>query len=295
MLTIGAVMRFPTAALLVAAAACSDVEILADRPYDDRFGESTTMDVYLPSGGGSARPAVLMIHGGGWHYFSKDAYIDAGTRLAGSGFVTASINYRLTPEGEYPRAMQDCACALAYLRAHAAELAIDPDRIAVLGYSAGGHLAAVLGVAIAEPDFQPDCAAGPTYAPAAVIAGAGPQDLRDLAHADAVQDLIGGTIDELPERYDRASPITHADVPGAPPFLLIHGTGDLFVPIEQSRRMRRALRDAGNDARLLEIRGGGHLLNLGADLGQSDLLTSADTPEAWAATIAFLDETLGAP
>jgi pectinesterase len=203
---------------LVGPTACSDIVEIPDVVYDDRFGDSTTMDVYLPDDGELDRPAVLLIHGGGWSKFSKDVYVKQGQRLAGAGYVAVSINYRLTPAGVYPAAIQDCACALSTLRARAAEWGVDPNRIAVMGYSAGGHLASVLGVSIDEPDFAPDCAAGPTYAPAAVISGAGPQDLRAMAWADAVQALIGGSLEEYPLRYERASPLAQvrAAAPGSP-------------------------------------------------------------------------------
>lgn len=271
---------------------CADVEKLANVAYDDRYGSSTVMDVYLPDDAETDRPGLLMIHGGGWRLFSKEAFDADAERFAGAGYVVANINYRLAPAGSYPRLMQDALCALAYVRAHAVDYGLDPDRIAVMGYSAGGHMASLLGVAADEPDFQPDCAAGSTYAPAAVISGAGPQDLVDLSWADAVQDMIGGPYSVHPERYHKASPIERV-APGAPPFLLVHGTQDLFVPIDHSRRMRQALRAAGTDARLLELSWGGHLLNNGADPGQLDGVTSAATPEAWAAMIDFLDHTIG--
>jgi acetyl esterase/lipase len=260
--------------------------------YDDRFGRSTIMDVFLPVDGKTDRPAVLMIHGGGWKSFSKSAYSQEGPRLAGAGYVVASINYRLTPAGVYPNLMQDSHCALAFFRSKAAEYGLDPDRVAVLGYSAGGHMASLLGVAWDEPDFQPDCAAGSTFAPAAVISGAGPQDLFDLAWADAVQDLIGGSDDDYPERYRKASPIERAR-PDAPPFLFIHGSQDLIVPFDHSVRMQEQLEIQGVEARLLELAAGGHVFNNGADPGQLDVVGSASTPEAWAATIDFLDRTIG--
>jgi len=281
--------------LAVAAVGCgADVEEIRGLAYDDRYGTATTMDIYTPLDGREDRPAVMLIHGGGWHAFSKETYQEQAIRLAGAGFVTANINYRLVPDGVYPRIIQDCVCALAFFRAHADDYGFDPDRVALMGYSAGGHLVSLLGVAIEVEEFQPTCAAGSTGPPNAVIAGAGPQDLRELAWADAVQDLIGGTIEEYPERYDLASPIAHVAA-GAPPYLFVHGTGDVFVPVEQSEHMRDALVNAGNDARLLTIAGGGHLLNNGSDQGQWDLRTSTDMPEAWAATVDFLDRTVGQP
>jgi acetyl esterase/lipase len=272
---------------------CIDVEEVHDVAYDDSVSRDR-MDVYLPNDGRTERPAVMLIHGGSWTSGSKDIYRHVGPRLAGAGFVTVAINYRLTPDGAYPRLMQDAICALSFLRGHADDWGLDPDRVALVGYSAGGHMASLLGVNIDEPDFQPDCAAGPTYPPAAVVSGAGPQDLSAIASADVVKELIGGSLADYPERYERASPPRHVTA-AAPPFLFVHGSDDWILPIEHSYWMRDALVAAGVDARLLELNGGGHLLNPGADLGQVDILTSADAPEAWAALIQFLDDTLGAP
>lgn len=278
--------------LCLLAIGCANVEKLSDVAYDHRFGSSTIMDVYLPDDGAVDRPAVLMIHGGGWSSFSKSSLGADAERLAGAGYVVGNINYRLTPSGVYPNLMQDSHCALAFFRSKASEYGLDPDRVAVYGYSAGAHMASLLAVASDEPDFQPDCPAGSTFAPAAVISGAGPQDLIDMSWAGQVQKLIGGTLAEYPERYRKASPIERV-VQGTPPFLMIHGTQDLFVPIDHSRRMRARLREVGTDAKVLELSWGGHLLNNGADPGQLDGVTSAATPEAWAAMIDFLDHTIG--
>ena len=127
----------------------------------------------------------------------------------------------------------------------------------------------------------------------AVVSGAGPQDMTTLIEATAVTDFLGGTQEEVPAVYTDASPIEHVEA-GDPPFLLVAGNNDWFVPVENARRMKRALDDAGSEARLFEIPGGGHIWN-GAD-GQWDVpLTSIDTPEAQAAIIDFLDHTIGPP
>jgi acetyl esterase/lipase len=274
---------------------CNDVGTIDDVAYDDRFGASTTMDVYLPADRSGDGPAILMIHGGGWSSFSKDVYRDHGARLAGAGYVVASINYRLVPEAAYPEVFQDVMCALAFFQSKAGEYGFDPARVAVTGYSAGGHLSSLVGVGTAVPELAPDCAAGIPEPPAAVISGAGPEDMRLLPEVAAVTDLLGGTADEVPERYDIASPITHVG-PRSPPFLFIHGTDDVFVDIEHSRVMRDALAGVGVEARLLELAGSGHILNPGVDVGHFQLVISAtDTPEAWAATLDFLDRTVGAP
>jgi acetyl esterase/lipase len=272
-------------------AGCGAPVEIHDVAYDDRFGDATTMDVYLPDEDGTARPAVLFIHGGGWRAGSKEAHTEAAARLARSGYVAATINYRLTPEGAFPRAVQDCLCALSFLRAHAGEWGIDPDRVAVAGYSAGGHLAGLLGVAADDPRLAPDCASGPTGPPAAAIPGAGPMDLLDFQN-DVVVDFLGVSAEADPERWALASPLDHVG-PDEPPFLFIHGSGDWFVDIDQARRMDEALRAAGNDSRVLELDGGGHLLNPGDQVGDLRVEMSMESPEAWLAIMDFLERKLG--
>ena len=112
-----------------------------DVAYDERFGGDSSLDLYLPDNGAAAHPTVMFIHGGSWRFGDKDHFENAGRRLARSGYAVASINYRLLPDGVFPHNLEDCLCALAFLRAHAAEYTIDPDRIVVMGYSAGAHLA----------------------------------------------------------------------------------------------------------------------------------------------------------
>jgi len=147
-------------ATATALAGCSGagVEEIHGVAYDDRFA-ADVLDVYLPEDGETARPAVMFVHGGGWRIGSRDHHVDHARRLAESGYAAISIDYRLTPDGVYPRSIQDSMCALAFVRSRAGEWGIDPDRIAVMGYSAGGHLVSLLGVATDEPDFAPDCAA----------------------------------------------------------------------------------------------------------------------------------------
>ena len=272
--------------------ACADVVVESDISYDDRFAVAQ-LDAYLP-GTATPRGAVMVVHGGGWRTgFSRDGMADHARRLAAAGYAAFNLDYRTTPDGgEFPHAVQDCVCALAYVRAHAADFAIDPARVAALGYSAGGHLVSMLGTAAADPMVTPDCAAGGTGPVAAVISGAGPEDMRLMPEVDVVVDFVGGTKAEVPERYAAASPITYVG-PGAPPFLFITGSSDVFVDPEHSHRMQDALAAVGTDSRLLEIPGGGHLLNRGASDTSWDVELSIDTPEAWAAMFDFLDRTIG--
>ena len=261
--------------------------------YDDRYAE-TKLDLFLPEGGGSARPTVLMIHGGAWRMGDKDHFANAGRRLARSGWVAASINYRLVPDGVFPRAAQDSGCALAFLQENASRWDIDPKRIAVMGYSAGGHLASLLGVAWNEDAIRPDCASGRPSRPAAAIPGSGVHDLRARSNASWVQDFMGGSLDELPAEYEQASPIAQID-PGEPPFLLVTGGADWIGVEEQSQWMRDALRAEGNEAEELRLAGAGHLLQPGVDSGEIQFQTALETPEAWLVLADFLARTIGEP
>lgn len=261
-------------------------------PYDVRYGD-TVLDLYLPDDDGGRHPAVMLVHGGGWQNGDKDHFRRAARRLARSGYVAASINYRLAPEGRFPRAAQDVACALAFLQGNADEYRLAPERIAIMGYSAGGHLVSLLGVAWDLEALAPDCDAGRPSEPAAVIPGAGVHDLRGAEHA-WIEQFMGGSESEVPDRYRLASPILHVDQ-GEPPFLLISGGADWIVEVDQSRQMRAQLQAAGNHAELLTTAGGGHLLQPAADPGEVQIGVSLDTPEAWLALADFLERVMGEP
>lgn len=273
---------------------CSDVVVETDISYDDRFS-AAQFDVHAPPPAAVPRPAVLVIHGGAWRDgIERSTMAAQADRLAGAGYVAFNLSYRLTPDGDgaFPHAVQDCLCALAFIRAHAADYGIDPDRIAAMGYSAGGHLVSMLGTAATDSNVAPDCAAGGTGPVRAVISGAGPQDMGLFGESSLVTAFMGGTIEEVPEKYILASPISYVN-PGAPPFLFIHGDSDWFVDIEHSYRMRAALEAVGTETHLLEIPGGGHIWNRAADGGTWNFGLSIDTPQSWAASIDFLDRAIG--
>lgn len=281
------------ACLFVAGCAAGDFTVERDVAYDPRFA-ADLLDVYTPNNTATDRPAVIIVHGGSWKMGSRGDHRTHAERLVATGYVVVNADYRLVPDGAYPAMMQDIACVFATTRARAGEWGIDPDRIAVMGYSAGAHLVSLLAVASDEPDFAPTCAGvGAPQPPAAVISGAGPQDLRDWGGVGAVIDLLGD-LEENPDRYTIASPITHVSST-SPPFLFLHGNSDLVVPVEQSRDMQAALRAVGVDARLLEIANGGHVVGIGTGGRQELPAISLDPPEAWLALADFLADTVGAP
>ena len=266
-----------------------------DVAYDARLGEDGRMDVYFPDGDAPRNPAVLFIHGGGWTGGDKDHFRNAARRLARSGYVVASTNYRLVPRGTFPRNIQDCLCSLAYLRAHASEHRIDPDRIVVMGYSAGAHLAGLVGLASSNPEVAPDCAearGAPIAPPAGVIAACGPLDMRtfwrDAKDKADIERIFGGSPATLPHAYALGSPRWHVRA-GAPPFLVLGDAFD-FGGIEETRD---ALAAAGTDVQLLKIAGSLHVLEQHADPGAYEVGMATETPEAWIAIDDFLDRTIG--
>ncbi len=246
--------------------------------YDSRLGEAAALDVYRSPG--VMKPAVMLVHGGGWRDGSKSQLTGLATRLATEGYVAASVNYRVGAAGAYPAAVNDVRCALSFLQNHAQTFGLDATRVTVLGYSAGGHL-----VSMVATGALADCAEGNGLGPRAVIAAAAPQNLNGLRWASDVQNFMAQRADA----YDEASPLKRVG-PGSAPFLLIHGEADAYVPASQAIEMRDALVAQGNDARLLLVRGGGHVLNpaLNADqLSFESYVT--DSGEAWLAMLDFLD------
>ncbi|NND97934.1 MAG: alpha/beta hydrolase fold domain-containing protein, partial [Pirellulaceae bacterium] len=123
-----------------------DVTVVRDVVFGTGGGRDLTMHIVLPNERAAApSPAYVWVHGGGWQGGKKDGGIGQTLPLVRSGFVGATIEYRLTGEAPFPAQIEDCKCAIRYLRAHANKYNIDPDRIAVGGSSAGGHLVALLG------------------------------------------------------------------------------------------------------------------------------------------------------
>ena len=189
---------------------------------------TVTLTLYVPDKPGSY-PAVLDIHGGGWKARQVESDRPMMERIAARGFVTGIVAYRLSTEAKYPAALHDCKAAVRYMRAHATELKIDPERIGVMGGSAGGHLTGLLAMTTGKPEFEGD---GPnrdqSSAVKAALVMAATQDLvaanKDKTNEGAVT-FFGSTAQEKPDLYTQASPITHVRA-GVPPTIFIEGEKD---------------------------------------------------------------------
>lgn len=212
-------------------------------------------------------PLLIYICGGAWKDSTPFCQIPWLSYFARRGYVVATIDYRVTGMEIFPAQIQDVKAAIRYLRVHAKEYSIDPERVAVMGDSAGGHLAALAGSSGDQEDFgtpdYPEVSCGVT----AVVDLYGPADLLVLAKTSDPADgfswqspeslLLGGHPSVKSDLAKIASPITYLGKE-TPPFLILHGTEDHTVNVEQSELLYEALERVGACARLVELEGADH-------------------------------------
>jgi acetyl esterase/lipase len=250
-------------------------EVLVDRDvrYGDAGGQPLLLDIYrLKDRPAGKQPAIVMIHGGGWKSWpdgkwTKSTDAETAKAFARKGYWVTSIDYRLSEVAHFPAAVVDCKRAIRWVRAHAAEHGVDPDKIGVWGFSAGGHLALMVGSTDAKAGFDEDPeGSGASTRVQAVASWAG---LSDLASTDGPRKLvgereeltrkfIGGTFAEMPDAYRKASPLIYVTSQSAPT-LFIHGDHDQLVPYSHSEVMLEKLKAAGVEASLLTVKGAPHL------------------------------------
>ena len=229
--------------------------------YGTGGGRDLKLDLYLPRNTEASRPAVVFIHGGGWKNGGPGQFRPQSLNLAACGYVCACIEYRLSGEAKFPAALEDAKCAVRWMRASAAELEVDPSRIAVSGGSAGAHLAVMIATTRlglyegagghAEQSSRANlCIA---FNPVLDLAGMA----RDRHGLPMLEAFLGRTYGEAPELYAQASPITHASKDD-PPILILHGTEDTTVPYGQAVAMIGKLTELGVQAELYTAEGAAH-------------------------------------
>lgn len=240
-----------------------------DLVYRTVNGETLTLNLYRPDHFSGALPVVVWIHGGGWSSGRKEHC--PAVMLVPEGYAIASIDYRLTRTAPFPAQIEDCKAAVRWLRANAAAYHLDADRIGAWGHSAGGHLAALLGTSgeIKELEgsgeslqfssrVQAVCdVSGPTDLPRMFGEVSGTSDARNPKAVEAIEGLIGGSVEQNRAKAIAASPI-HYVSKGDPPFLIIQGEDDATVPVGQSQEFAKALKAAGVETVLDIARGRGH-------------------------------------
>jgi acetyl esterase/lipase len=243
-------------------------------------GESLQLNLARPKNASGKLPAILCIHGGGFRAGKREGWDARCKLLAEQGYVAATPTYRLAPKSPFPAAVEDVKAAVRWLRANAEKYSIDPDRIGVIGDSAGGHLAQFLGVTGGVAQFEGDGGnAAFSSRVSCVVNYYGPSDLtksygKSVDAAEVLPLWLGGDDTKEHRRHILASPLYWV-TPGAAPTLLLQGTEDKYVNHEQAVWMRDRLKAAEVEVELISLEGAGHGFK------------GADAEKAWKAALEF--------
>jgi acetyl esterase/lipase len=242
------------------------VDLQTDIVYGTAGDESLKLDFAKPVLCRADKvPLIVYIHGGGWTSGSKGGILDTpvASMAFQLGFALASIDYRLAPAWRFPAQVHDCKLAIRYLRLHANELGIDPDRIAAVGGSAGGHLASILAAADDDDGLEGPGLTGVSSRVRVAAEYFGPTDLTDV-ETPVTEDGLALLLAFLgchpllcPDPARLASPVTYV-TPDDPPILIVHGANDVLVPYRQAEIFAERLRLAGNACALIKVENAGH-------------------------------------
>ncbi|HEY4195992.1 MAG TPA: alpha/beta hydrolase, partial [Mucilaginibacter sp.] len=237
-------------------------------PYANDTLKKHLLDIYLPSSTKSSYPVVVWVHGGAWK--TNDKYADMSymvNSLKGfidSGYAVASIDYRWSTTAIFPAQIQDCNQAVEFLYQNAAKYKLDKNRIALIGFSAGGHLASLLGLSNDNEvkDFYP-AGKKPHFKIKLVLDFYGPADFPAMKGTDAtdpksaVSLLLGGLVADRGQLAKEASPVTYIDK-NDPPFLIVQGEKDESVNPQQSIALSQKLKEAGVKNDIIIVPGAPH-------------------------------------
>lgn len=220
------------------------------------------LDIARPSGEGESLPAIFVIHGGGWAGGNKESNRRILDQFAAKGFVAISPQYRLVPKAIFPAPVHDLKAAVRWAKANAAKYRIDPDRIGAMGFSAGGHLALMLGLTGESDGLEGNLPpTGPNTKIRAVVNYFGPTDLDgdDIPEISRpiVDKFLGGPVNEKKKEASQASPIDLVSE-GDPPILTYQGTKDPLVPHTQSFKLADAMTAKNVRGRVAIYVGDGH-------------------------------------
>lgn len=236
----------------------TDVEYgrVGDRPL--------LLDLYAPANLPEPAPGVIFIHGGGWEAGNKRDYKYYTVHFAQQGYVVATIGYRFKQEVGFPGCVEDAKCAVRWMRANAANLGVDPDRLAVIGGSAGGYLSMMTGYSSDVAELEGSGGnPGVSSAVTCLVNLYGPTDLTvPFARAHGtVTSFLKTSYDQDPGLFEKASPLHYVDAQD-PPTLIIQGTIDDIVPVEQADALAEKLRDLGVPYWYARLDGWPHTLDL---------------------------------
>ena len=217
------------------------------------------LDVYVPRTAGP-HPTLLHIHGGGWVGGSRESVQLRLLPYVEMGFAVVNISYRLGAVAQAPAAVEDCLCAMRWIIRNAKTYNFDTARIAVTGYSAGGHLALTTGMIPATAGLDRQCPGNEPLRPAAVVNWYGITDVADLLEGANMKTYAVQWLGAQPDRVEiakRVSPLTYVRK-DLPPILTIHGDADPTVPYQHAVKLNGAVQQAGGTSELVTIPKGGH-------------------------------------
>ncbi len=207
-------------------------------------GDNLRLEMYRPVQGG-LKPAVIVVHGGGWTSRTGDMR-SICQEIAAAGFIAINITYRLAPETHFPKSVEDVKDAIAWVKANAEKYEIDPKNISGWGYSAGSNLILLAGL-------------DPKEGLRAIVAGGTPADLTAWPDSPLVYKFLGSSLKEKPELWKQASPVNFVKK-GSPRVFLYHGEDDTLVEIDQMDKMAQALKAKDVPVETLRIKSLGHIM-----------------------------------
>jgi acetyl esterase/lipase len=241
-------------------------EIIRDIPYA-RVGETVLrLDLHLPIGKPRA-PLIVWVHGGAWRSGSKSDMPLA--RLVKDGYAVASVDYRLSTQAKFPAQIHDLKAAIRFLRGHGEKWKLPANRILIAGDSAGGHLAALVGVSNGQKELEGEEGddRGQSSAVQGIMSFYGGANLTTILkqstphglsmRVPALDLLLGGQPEDVPALARLASPVFHVD-PKDPPLLLLHGDQDAQMPVNQALELFGAYQKAKAPVQLEIVPGAGH-------------------------------------
>lgn len=245
------------------ARAADEITFTEGIEYSNPDDQHLKLNLAQPAHAEGRLPAVICIHGGGFRAGDRTGYNGLCKKLAERGYVAATIEYRLSPKYQFPAAIFDCKAAVRWLKNNAEKYHVDPDRIGVLGGSAGGHLVQFLGVTADVPRFEgPHSPGDPSTRVACVVNYYGPSDFtksygKSVDAAVVLPMWLGGNLETAYHQHVLASPLNWV-TPDAAPTLLLHGTKDQYVNFEQAVWMHDRLQAAGVEVKLVPLEGAKH-------------------------------------
>jgi len=245
----------------------SSVKVEKKIEYGKGGDVSLKLDLYSPKQISTAVPGVLFIHGGSWKGGSREIYHSYCVQFAKRGYVAATVSYRLVGVAPFPAAVEDVKCAIRWMRANAKRLGVDPDHLAAVGASAGGHLATMAAYSSDVAELEGNGGhADVSSRVQTVVDFYGPVDLTtDFARdkGPILAFMSGKRIDDARKQYELASPLTHVTADD-PPTLVFHGTIDRVVPIHQSEMLVSRLKEVGVACEYDPIEGWPHAMDAAA-------------------------------